>query len=502
MPVSRQMTGTFVCLQCEAGHADAACPLEEEPVHELGFCADNGERWRLMTTDREFASASVGQTVTVEGVAFPESGFLRASRVGYWLGLCAVRCARPTDAPEVALGIRLPDIQLIAFAVQSGQCLNGSRRARPRAIDLAGGTLDLWPLHVLHPGSGTINVAIDLRARCRVRPGASGFRVTVPDLGYRASRRRAARAARRSAGRARGGRARGLRHSRAPRYRAVFGRAVRLGTRRLVGADRGDGGRARRECRSPVRRPRPGGVRARRGNAGARKARRHAGLLSAALRRDPRPWSSAPAASRSERRDVDPGVWLRHLTLFDTRAAHSSGMNNWEIFRARLEGDHDVAARLEEVRAAAREMAEAVEKTRFSRDGRGARAGMGRAAAPGPGRVVPGDRGTRSRGARKAGAWAGKACGAGGGGCVVILSPGGEDSGGARGSEPVAGGPAPSRRTGEPGAHRPPPRRLGERLGYQRSFIQAMQRSSSRRIAPGDSARYRSPCPGRTHSNE
>lgn len=81
VPVSRQMTGTFVCLQCEASHSDA-CPLEE-PVHELGFCADNGERWRMMTTDREFANASVGQTVTVEGVAFPESGFLRASRVGY-----------------------------------------------------------------------------------------------------------------------------------------------------------------------------------------------------------------------------------------------------------------------------------------------------------------------------------------------------------------------------------------------------------------------------------
>jgi anti-sigma factor (TIGR02949 family) len=81
VPVSRQMTGTFVCLQCEASHADP-CPIEE-PVHELGFCADNGERWRMMTTDREFVNASVGQTVTVEGVAFPESGFLRASRVGY-----------------------------------------------------------------------------------------------------------------------------------------------------------------------------------------------------------------------------------------------------------------------------------------------------------------------------------------------------------------------------------------------------------------------------------
>ncbi len=82
VPVSRQMTGTFVCLQCDELHAGGSCPAEES-VHELGFCADNGERWRVMTTDREFASASVGQTVTVEGVAFPESGFLRASRVGY-----------------------------------------------------------------------------------------------------------------------------------------------------------------------------------------------------------------------------------------------------------------------------------------------------------------------------------------------------------------------------------------------------------------------------------
>ena len=82
VPVSRQMTGTFVCLQCEARHAGTPA-RSTEPVHELGFCADNGERWRMMTTDREFATASVGQTVTVEGVAFPESGFLRASRVGY-----------------------------------------------------------------------------------------------------------------------------------------------------------------------------------------------------------------------------------------------------------------------------------------------------------------------------------------------------------------------------------------------------------------------------------
>jgi hypothetical protein len=83
LPVTRKMTGTFVCLQCEASHGVGhACPADES-MHELGFCADNGETFRVMTTDEKFKSASVGQTVTVEGVAFPESGFLRASRVGY-----------------------------------------------------------------------------------------------------------------------------------------------------------------------------------------------------------------------------------------------------------------------------------------------------------------------------------------------------------------------------------------------------------------------------------
>ncbi len=86
VPVSRQMTGTFVCLQCEGRHEKDVCPLERpnhKVSHELGFCADNGETWRIMTADSTFASASVGQAVAVEGVAFPESGFLRASRVGY-----------------------------------------------------------------------------------------------------------------------------------------------------------------------------------------------------------------------------------------------------------------------------------------------------------------------------------------------------------------------------------------------------------------------------------
>jgi hypothetical protein len=76
------LTGTLVCLQCETRHEAGLCPLPESQ-HEPGFCADNGEVWRLMPRDPSIGQAGVGQTVTVEGVGFPRSGFLRASRVGY-----------------------------------------------------------------------------------------------------------------------------------------------------------------------------------------------------------------------------------------------------------------------------------------------------------------------------------------------------------------------------------------------------------------------------------
>jgi len=76
------LTGTLVCLQCETRHEAGLCPLPEKH-HEPGFCADNGEVWRLMSRDPSVAQSGVGQTVTVEGVGFPRSGFLRASRVGY-----------------------------------------------------------------------------------------------------------------------------------------------------------------------------------------------------------------------------------------------------------------------------------------------------------------------------------------------------------------------------------------------------------------------------------
>ena len=38
----------------------------------------------------------------------------------------------------------------------------------PTRIDLAGGTIDIWPLYLFHPGAQTLNAAISIRARARV----------------------------------------------------------------------------------------------------------------------------------------------------------------------------------------------------------------------------------------------------------------------------------------------------------------------------------------------
>lgn len=80
--VTRHMTGTLVCLDCESRAEAGLCPLPHAH-HEPAFCADNGEVWRLMSRDPSFTQKAAGQTLTVEGVTFPQSGFLRASRVGY-----------------------------------------------------------------------------------------------------------------------------------------------------------------------------------------------------------------------------------------------------------------------------------------------------------------------------------------------------------------------------------------------------------------------------------
>src|SRR5687767_9951174 len=300
----------------------------------------------------------------------------------------------------------------------SGKTIEASAPAR---VDLAGGTLDLWPLHALHPGSVTVNLAIDRRASCRVGRVGEGVRLIAPDRGLD-------------------------RQVRSPKeLRDDPGTA-------LVGAlleELAPDGGIELEFRSGV----PfgsglGGSSALAVAVAAALAQSNGaafrGMVSVEFVRDVETRVLGKPAgvqdyysafggglhvlrfetghTAAERADVDADAWDAHLTLFDTGSAHSSGMNNWEIFRRRLEGDYAVARGLEKIAAAAREMAAAAGAGDFAAMGRALQGEWESRRELAPVVSSPAIEAAISS-AVAAGAWGGKACGAGGGGCVVFLSP-------------------------------------------------------------------------------
>ena len=42
----------------------------------------------------------------------------------------------------------------------------------PCRADLAGGTIDIWPLYLFHPGAVSVNIALDVKTACSIRPVA------------------------------------------------------------------------------------------------------------------------------------------------------------------------------------------------------------------------------------------------------------------------------------------------------------------------------------------
>lgn len=53
----------------------------------------------------------------------------------------------------------------------------------PTRIDLAGGTLDIWPLYLLLERAATVNIAVDLFAEVSLAPSAEGWRIHNRDEG-------------------------------------------------------------------------------------------------------------------------------------------------------------------------------------------------------------------------------------------------------------------------------------------------------------------------------
>lgn len=295
-------------------------------------------------------------------------------------------------------------------------------RARTRCrVDLAGGTLDIWPLGLLHRGARTVNVAIDLSVEIRLRPLTRGFRVDGAEG--------------------------------APIIEAGdVEELLREPQTRLVGEVLSWLEAPPVEVTIRTRSPRGAGL----GGSSAVTV----GLLAAgwhAMGRElPSPTAIAAVARDLEARLMSlPTGMQDHLPallggaleirqrpggaeivpipvdLADLSAclvvaycghSHFSAGANWGIVRRRLDGEQDVTARLERIAEVAVAMAESLRSGDLPRCGEllteewDARRGL----APG---VSTPELETLLAVARQAGAWGGKACGAGGGGCIAVLAP-------------------------------------------------------------------------------
>ena len=61
-------------------------------------------------------------------------------------------------------------VRLKADATGNYNCVVRISASAPTRIDLAGGTIDIWPLYLFHPGAQTLHIAISLRAHAWIEP--------------------------------------------------------------------------------------------------------------------------------------------------------------------------------------------------------------------------------------------------------------------------------------------------------------------------------------------
>lgn len=290
----------------------------------------------------------------------------------------------------------------------------------PTRVDLAGGTLDLPPLYLFHPGALTVNAAIDQLATCEVTTRADTSIVLVSrDVGQREvyPSREALRLdtplqlLARLVAFCTVGRHRGHDGVRC---------ATWFGTGRFIGA----GHRHGRGIESSDRRWLHPGATVDAGpeyrNAGDSRSGRGAGLLSGGVwghqRHSP---GSGGVCHESLAADWLP--WLdAHVVVCHTGQAHFSGTNNWEIFKRHIEGDLATQAALARIRDLARAMYAAVcardlgaVAAALEQEWHHRRQLAAEVSTPTIERLMAV--------ARESGALAGKVCGAGGGGCVVFV---------------------------------------------------------------------------------
>ena len=147
--------------------------------------------------------------------------------------------------------------------------------------------------------------------------------------------------------------------------------------------------------------------------------------------------SVGPAGVKRTPLNVDTEALESRIVLVYTEQSRDSGINNWEVTKRRIDGDPAVTSLFDEIRDVALGMRQALETARWDDVARHVARewDLRKRLAPG---VTTARLDALIRRGRQAGADAAKVCGAGGGGCLVFLTPP-ERAGAVRGALTEAG---------------------------------------------------------------
>ena len=296
----------------------------------------------------------------------------------------------------------------------------------PCRADLAGSTLDLWPLYLFHPGSVTVNMAVDIQTTCKITPRKSKeIHLKSLDTG------REDRFANLSALMA----AKKYRHALAAYLVRFFGpkQGFLLESHSESPAGAGiSGSSAMMICTSAAlarfvgRKIDIEQIRVIAQNVEAQLIRvptgcqdyypaMYGGANAIHLRED---------GIRCEPIAIPPDELNKRFVLFYTGAPRQSGINNWEVFKQHLNGDKHVIRNFAEISRIAQAMRAALKDAKWDDVERLLHEEWKLRRTNAPGITTPLiDKLIAA--AKRQGARAAKVCGAGGGGCVIALVEGG-----------------------------------------------------------------------------
>jgi D-glycero-alpha-D-manno-heptose-7-phosphate kinase len=290
----------------------------------------------------------------------------------------------------------------------------------PTRIDLAGGTLDIWPLYLFHDNAQTLNAAISLRAHCSIR-GRSDSRVRLisEDTGAEVE---------------------------AGDWHALDGGGALPLLARLVRYFHVNGIDLVTRSESPFGAGIAGSSALNVAVAGALAAWTEREIAAEALlaiamnveaqvinvptgAQDYRPAyyggvSAVKLSVDGVRRvplDIDLGELESRLVLAYTRASRNSGINNWDVMKRHIDGDAEVIERFSQIRDIAVAMREALAASDWPEVGRQLQREWANRKRLAPGVTTP-DIDRMIEAATAAGATGAKVCGAGGGGCLFCFA--------------------------------------------------------------------------------